>query len=898
MKIKELIEEFEFKEVRDEVNVFVRDMLKDYLEDLYIAEDKQIFDFVWGSVEFNSGEIAILDSPLLQRLRKIKHLGLAGYVYCNADYSRFSHTIGVFFIANKMANIIRKCDKNERTEFDFVQITKLAALFHDVGHMYFSHVSEYYFAEDITFSRHETIKEIIVRFSEVANKKVALHEIISILIVNSPDVKELLKKVTNSLEGIKIKNERDYEKLIEYISCLIIGIANDAFLLPYHQIINGSVDADKCDYLSRDSHSTNVPVAVDIDRLIHKLSVVRVHEHGQENEIWADCNRCGVFYIPVVKSSAEEALNQLLMSRTIMFKSVYYHQKVRTAETMLKKLISDMNGVGIEETSNFSKILWTTDDFFGMKCFSILKTENTLNAKKEKELLEITKKLEKLNYRFLLKRVCAISKENIILEDDKWFAFSKKIFQLSNPEGMKEIEERTAEEYAKVCKLLDFKTTGNELFIISEFPKYSPDNSKIDTKISYGNGEIRKASEVFQSETWMGSKESRNKEHYLLTDSKYRGIAFLALQKALYYLHEVKLKDSASAYSKVSINDLRKDQKTLLYKHYYNDSMNLVSEILLEEFQDRIKKLNKKFQTFEGKKGSIISETKIDEYLVQFLRCKMEKAEEGKLLIDGIIKLLEDSRFINRREFDQGMAKLLSKLDQNRKTIICPLGGEKDSAKHMMYYFNDILKEYKNIETKQSLQECLKDECENILFFDDGAYSGKQVISIFQEYFGVDDRTTNETHVKMLEENERKILQGKRLLLAYICFNPQKKDYILKELEKLGLSNVDIEFIFDMGTKSFERVDLFDSEQQQQLVLAKLQEIGYALLKTTKCVNGEYKQNWDENRISLSAMGYNDSQQVIILKSSVPTYTITAFWMENGIYNNQKWIPLFERTDK
>ncbi len=514
MKIRELIEEPEFKEIRNEVNIFVKNMLADYLKELYMAEDKQIFDFVWGPVEFNSGEIAILDSPLLQRLRKIKHLGLAGYVYCNADYSRFSHTIGVFFVANKMASIIRKCDKNEETEFDFIQVTRLAALFHDTGHMYFSHVSEFYFAEDITFSQHEMIKDVIVRFSDCVGKKVALHEILSVLIVNSPDVVELLKKVTNSLNGIKIKNDRDYEKLTEYISCLIVGIANDMFLLPYNQIINGSVDADKCDYLSRDSHSTNVPVAVDIDRLVHKLSVVGETEHGQNNQIWADGNS-GIFYIPVIKSSAEEALNQLLMSRTIMFKSVYYHQKVRTAETMLKKIISEMNSIGIAETCVFSKILESTDDLWGTKCFSILKGDNNLSGESEQKLLEITERLTKLNHRFLLKRVCAISKENIIIEDEKWFGFTKNIFQLSNPKGMKKLEIHTLAEYTKICALLGIGVSGRESFIISEFPKYSPDNSKIDTRISYGNGQIKNASEVFQSETWMGSKEGRNKEHYL-----------------------------------------------------------------------------------------------------------------------------------------------------------------------------------------------------------------------------------------------------------------------------------------------------------------------------------------------------------------------------------------------
>ncbi len=326
--------------------------------------------------------------------------------------------------------------------------------------------------------------------------------------------------------------------------------------------------------------------------------------------------------------------------------------------------------------------------------------------------------------------------------------------------------------------------------------------------------------------------------------------------------------------------------------------MRLVSEILIEDFWERIKRLNTRFQTFEGKKGSVISEAKIVNFISQFLNCKMEKAKDGKLLLDGIIRLLESANYINRDLFDKEMQGLLGSVEQKSKTIICPLGGEKDSAKHMMYYFNDILQGSDNIEIKQSLQECLQGDYDEIIFFDDGAYSGKQVISIFQEYFGIEDRTTKETHVNVLKTEEMELLKKKKILLAYICFNPNKKDDIIKELNKLGLYNIEIKFVCDLGKKSFEKENLFSSDEQKQLVSEKLKEIGFSLLKSTKSFNGEYKPNWDEDRVVNSSLGYNDSQQVIILKSSVPTYTITAFWVEDGIYNKQSWIPLFERTDK
>jgi len=102
MKMSKLISLPEIKWLKDEIDDFVdiifeKHKYNDTLEIKLTDGGKEIFDSVWGPVEFNAAEIAILDSPLLQRLRKIKQLGFANYVYCGADYSRFHHTIGVFF---------------------------------------------------------------------------------------------------------------------------------------------------------------------------------------------------------------------------------------------------------------------------------------------------------------------------------------------------------------------------------------------------------------------------------------------------------------------------------------------------------------------------------------------------------------------------------------------------------------------------------------------------------------------------------------------------------------------------------------------------------------------------------------------------------------------------------
>lgn len=96
-----------------------------------LREGEEIFDAVWGNVEFSNGEIYILDSPLLQRLGDIKHLGLAYYVYCGSDYSRFYHTIEVVYLADRMATAINQCEfgTNEQEKQYFRITARLAAIF-------------------------------------------------------------------------------------------------------------------------------------------------------------------------------------------------------------------------------------------------------------------------------------------------------------------------------------------------------------------------------------------------------------------------------------------------------------------------------------------------------------------------------------------------------------------------------------------------------------------------------------------------------------------------------------------------------------------------------------------------------------------------------------------------
>src|SRR5699024_4954873 len=140
----------------------------------------------------------------------------------------------------------------------------------------------------------------------------------------------------------------------------------------------------------------------------------------------------------------------------------------------------------------------------------------------------------------------------------------------------------------------------------------------------------------------------------------------------------------------------------------------------------------------------------------------------------------------------------------------------------LMYYFNDI-RGGTNVIFDGSLEGALKnisaDDC--LCFFDDGAYSGKQVISIFQEMMGVplNERTTNEHHVDELSQENKEKIKKTNIVLAYLCFNKRSEHYIKEELQKLGIENITILFVKDLSEKIFNTHNsIFLNENQKKIV--------------------------------------------------------------------------------
>ncbi|MBN2109910.1 MAG: HD domain-containing protein [Methanosarcinaceae archaeon] len=183
---------------------------------------KVIRDPIHGYIELDDLTLSLVDSPPMQRLRRISQLGLSNLVYPGANHTRFEHSLGVMHLAGILTSAIDTVSDDEKDEL------KVAALLHDIGHAPFSHVTEG-LVRHYTRQGHEDIRDMIkgTEVSDILDE----HGI-------SPS------KVENHIQG-----KTDLGK-----------------------ILNSEIDVDKMDYLVRDSHYTGVAFGlVDHMRLINEL---------------------------------------------------------------------------------------------------------------------------------------------------------------------------------------------------------------------------------------------------------------------------------------------------------------------------------------------------------------------------------------------------------------------------------------------------------------------------------------------------------------------------------------------------------------------------------------------------------------------------------------------------
>ena len=342
---------------------------------LGLKRHKVIHDNLWGTNKFTWIECLLIDSPIMQRLKDIRQVGLAFEVYPCAHHKRFEHSLGVLTLASKtfdacVANssgdlrtfLPRLYDQPYETCIRQVkQELRLAALLHDTGHSLFSHASEK------VYSRLPLLREASAELTEIAGKEKGAGEVISFCLARTTALRRLIERGRHKLIGSTGDEGCVGEVNLDHVSLMIIGRAWHPYLQFLGDIVSSAFDADKLDYLLRDAVAAGLPLRYDLDRYLHAVRLNRstmadgeerlrtlydaVGQGKVERRETTDGRGYGHYeaYRLRLPASALNVIEQIVICKMMLFSYLYHHTKVRATEGLFERMLDRVQKAWMEE---------------------------------------------------------------------------------------------------------------------------------------------------------------------------------------------------------------------------------------------------------------------------------------------------------------------------------------------------------------------------------------------------------------------------------------------------------------------------------------------------------------------------------------------------------------------
>lgn len=367
-----------------------------------------IKDPIHGTMQFTSAEDRwvkpFIDSQNFQRLRHIKQLGLGDYIFPGAVHSRFNHCVGCAYVAGQIAHKIGLADAER-------QLVMVAGLLHDIGHGPFSHAFEDIYVEKII--RHETWTPYFLADYTTA---------------------DFFKKYNQINPRHHLTDEK-----FQIVEQIIMHTLPSKSVLG--DIVSSQLDADRLDYLLRDSHFCGVRYGeYDFRWMLHCMAIVPSKEGAE---------RLGITHKGI------GVVEHYLMARRLMLNNIYRSHKKLAIEALLVKLLA-LLATELDDNPVYTKIRGTRLGKFLIAVNQFNQALATNPEKKKKDALKQTFLEE--NYQYY-KALC----------DYDVFLCIEKLASVENKSPVSQIARRLHQRIMPKIVRVDHESFDKAAHLIDDF---------------------------------------------------------------------------------------------------------------------------------------------------------------------------------------------------------------------------------------------------------------------------------------------------------------------------------------------------------------------------------------------------------------------------------------------
>lgn len=857
-------------------------------DDPKYRKPKSIVDPVVGYIHLEPWEVTIIDTPLFQRLRRIHQLGLASLVYPTLTYSRFDHSIGVLGRVNEILTRLRDGDADSSkavasTIEHFAVAVRLAALFHDVGHCLFSHVSERVMATLGGNSRYPSALAIQQLFTEHFQRRhlISLAEVLSVAILGTGTVSDLLMRS----EAVQKRGRAD--EMTQAAAHFIIGMPTKGhpettFL---GQLISSPLDADKLDYMPREVHFSGINTTIDLPRLLEKMRVFDLAVDQLPRGLRWLTKVFGAnvrFLVLGLGRGGQFAFEEFCLSRVGLYEKIYLHQKVRAAEGELEQHLRRLPTVCVEY-EEVHRWLYLEESLKDSDITPLPQQLSGLFAAQARTSADVD--ISFIRDRNLLHRAFAIGPANSLSDPPNADALSPdSIPSLRLMQDLRGDSETfmtaVIEEIARLRVALspeyDDVATGQKL--VFDAPRYMSVQQDHESLI------VQKADRLpvrwtMPIDRLVDYYQKHRALAYIFAPGDSAALVAVAAEMVIWRsTRMVFVQDDALAGDVVA--EMRDIKQRLAATTYYDQApvlKPLIGYLATAEAQERIQQLSYKLSRFESFRRERVTLSRITTYVMQFPVDLQEVA----------IHWLEQLEMIEETDLERALSEALTiDVENAQHTFVVPFGGLGDSAVHLVYPIREGVAR----ERIRPLDDATVAAARRIVFFDDNVNTGKQVINVFAQWLNVNlpaDVDLRESHVLALSEQSRQRLREIPIVLVF-AVGTEGADKRVANLfaDHLDMHNVEVRIgkMLLANRKVFSGADAAFQDERR----IELRE--FVTRKGTELLEARGKNSADARE---RCLGYGGAEAMVLFPYNVPTMTVTCLWL--GGNEEGDWLPLIER---